>query len=139
MAAFNIGDITYSRIVRLPLNISTVNSIPATRSGSTLLLVNCVFCKLNFRFVIRRHVFGLGHISSYLRYNPFKMSILSSVIRGKSNGCHDLSFPLLSQFRVNISLILLTLNYRLHSEFYLVVLSGGFLVHAKPQLKAIFC
>jgi hypothetical protein len=50
-----------------------------------------------------------------------------------------LSFPLLSQFRVNISLILLTLNYRLHSEFYLVVLSGGFLVHAQPQLKAIFC
>ena len=93
MAAFNIGDITYSRIVRLPLNISTVNSIPATRSGSTLLLVNCVFCKLNFRFVIRRHFFGLGHISSYLRYNPFKMSILSSVIRGKSNGYHD---PILS-------------------------------------------
>ena len=40
---------------------------------------------------------------------------------------------------MNVSLILITPNNYLHSEFYLVVLSGGFLVYAPPQLKALFC
>ncbi len=40
---------------------------------------------------------------------------------------------------MNVSLILLTPDYLLHSDFCLVILSDGFLVHDPRQLKALLC